>query len=99
MALKRGIEVAVEKVVAKIAKIAKKIDLKNSKEVEQVAAIAANSDSIIGKKIAEAFEAVGKMVLLRLKNPRPLTQNLKLSKVCNSIRVIYLHTSQPIWKR
>src|SRR3989339_1069903 len=37
MALKRGIEKAVEAVVAKIATLSKKIDSKNSREVEQVA--------------------------------------------------------------
>src|SRR5271163_210658 len=39
MALKRGIELAVERVVAKVEKLAKKVDLKNSKEVEQVATV------------------------------------------------------------
>ncbi|VAW12719.1 Heat shock protein 60 family chaperone GroEL, partial [hydrothermal vent metagenome] len=58
MALKRGVDIAVEKVVTKIASLSKKIDLKNITEVEQVATIAANSDSVIGKKIAESFETV-----------------------------------------
>ena len=39
MALKRGIEAAVEKIVSKIADLSKKIDSKNTKEVEQVATI------------------------------------------------------------
>ena len=51
MALKRGIEYAVEKVVSKIGALSKKIDLKNIKEVEQVATIAANSDQVIVKKL------------------------------------------------
>ena len=42
--------------VAKIAELSKKIDSKNTKEVEQVATIAANSDPVIGKKIAEAMD-------------------------------------------
>ena len=60
MALKRGIDAAVEAVVGKIGSMSKKINLKNITEVEQVATIAANSDNVIGKKIAEAFETVGK---------------------------------------
>ncbi len=51
MALKRGIESAVERVVEKIKQISKKIDLKDTREVEQVATIAANGDNVIGKKI------------------------------------------------
>jgi len=78
MALKRGIDQAVEKVIAKIAKIAKKVDLKNSKEVEQVAAIAANSDTIIGKKIAEAFEAVGKDGVITVEESKTINTELKI---------------------
>ncbi len=78
MALKRGIDLAVEKIVAKIAKIAKKVDLKNSKEVEQVASIAANSDAVIGKKIAEAFEAVGKDGVITVEESKTINTELKI---------------------
>ena len=78
MALKRGIEKAVEKVVAKIAALSKKIDLKNSKEVEQVATIAANSDNLIGKKIAEAFEAVGKDGVITVEESKTINTELKI---------------------
>lgn len=78
MALKRGIDIAVEKVVAKIEKISKKVDLKNSKEVEQVASIAANSDTIIGKKIAEAFEAVGKDGVITVEESKTINTELKI---------------------
>src|SRR5574344_1849390 len=44
MALKRGIDKAVTAVVEKIAKLSKKVDMKDNREVEQVASIAANSD-------------------------------------------------------
>jgi chaperonin GroEL len=58
-AVKRGIDKAVEAVVAEIKKMAK--DVKASKkEVLQVACIAANSDAEIGGYIAEAFDKVGK---------------------------------------
>lgn len=78
MALKRGIDKAVERVVAKVEKIAKRIDLKNSKEVEQVATIAANSDNVIGKKIAEAFEAVGKDGVITVEESKTINTELKI---------------------
>ena len=78
MALKRGIDQAVERIVEKISKIAKKVDLKNSKEVEQVASIAANSDNVIGKKIAEAFEAVGKDGVITVEESKTINTELKI---------------------
>jgi len=78
MAHKRGIEYAVEKVVEKIAKLSKKIDLKNVKEVEQVATIAANSDFAIGKKIAEAFETVGKDGVITVEESKTIHTELKI---------------------
>ena len=78
MALKRGIDKAVAKAVSKLEKLSKKIDLKNSKEVEQVASIAANSDSIIGKKIAEAFEKVGKDGVITVEESKTINTELKI---------------------
>jgi len=78
MALKRGVDAAVEKVVDKIADLSKRIDLKNIKEVEQVATIAANSDNVIGKKIAEAFEAVGKDGVITVEESKTIKTELKI---------------------
>ncbi|MBI5024951.1 MAG: chaperonin GroEL [Candidatus Omnitrophica bacterium] len=78
MALKRGIEKAVEAVVAKIATLSKKIDSKNSKEVEQVATIAANNDNVIGKKIAEAFDSVGKDGVITVEESKTINTELKI---------------------
>jgi len=78
MALKRGIELAVTRIVAKIEKLAKKVDLKNSKEVEQVATVAANNDNVIGKKIAEAFEAVGKDGVITVEESKTIFTELKI---------------------
>ena len=78
MALKRGIELAVERVVAKVEKLAKKVDLKNSKEVEQVATVEANNDNVIGKKIAEAFEAVGKDGVITVEESKTIFTELKI---------------------
>ena len=58
MALKRGIDKAVEACVEELGKLAKII--KDKKEIAQVATIAANTDSTIGNLIAEAMEKVGK---------------------------------------
>src|SRR6201997_4023237 len=58
MELKRGIDKAVETVVAELKKISKPI--KDQKEVAQVGTISANNDPAIGKIIAEAMEKVGK---------------------------------------
>jgi len=58
MALKRGVDKAVETVVDELAKVSKPI--KDKKEISQVATIAANNDQKIGDLIAEAMEKVGK---------------------------------------
>src|SRR6056297_1947755 len=58
IATKRGIDQAVEKVVANLKKMAKPI--KDKKEIEQVATISANNDQVIGDIIAEAMDKVGK---------------------------------------
>jgi chaperonin GroEL len=57
MALKRGIDKAVEAVVENVKAQAKKVSGK--KEITEVAAIAANNDRSIGEKLADAFEKVG----------------------------------------
>ncbi len=58
MAVKRGIDKAVEAVVAYLEKTSKKLTKKE--EMEQVASISANNDPVIGKMMADAFEKVGK---------------------------------------
>ena len=58
MAIKRGIDRAVDGVVEELKKLSRTV--KENKEIEQVATISANSDSIIGKMIAEAMDKVGK---------------------------------------
>src|SRR6266545_648386 len=58
MAIKRGIDKAVETVVAELKKLSRPV--KENKEIQQVATISANGDSSIGKIIAECMEVVGK---------------------------------------
>ncbi|MFA5060483.1 MAG: chaperonin GroEL [Candidatus Omnitrophota bacterium] len=78
MALKRGIETAVETVVAELKKLSKKVDNKNTKEVEQVASIAANNDHAIGKIIAEAIDKVGKDGVITVEESKTMATELKL---------------------
>ena len=56
--MKRGIEKAVEDIVAKLEKLS--IPVKGKKDLEAVATIAANNDCSIGSIIAESMEKVGK---------------------------------------
>jgi len=58
MLMKRGIERAVEDVIAKLQ--AMKIDVKTKKDMENVASVASNNDREIGRIIAEAMDKVGK---------------------------------------
>ncbi len=78
MELKRGIDAAVEKVVAKIKALSQKIDTKNTREVDQVATIAANNDNSIGKIIAEAIDKVGKDGVITVEEGKSLQTELKL---------------------
>ncbi len=59
MDLKRGIDKAVEAVVADLKKQSKSVGDDN-KKIEQVATISANNDSTIGKLIAQAMQKVKK---------------------------------------
>jgi len=58
MDLKRGIDLAVEKVIEELKKISK--PCADHKSIQQVATISANADEDIGKIIAEAMAKVGK---------------------------------------
>lgn len=58
MDIKRGIDMAIEAVLAQIKSVSKKIS--SQSEIAQVGTISANGDKEIGDKIAEAMEKVGK---------------------------------------
>ncbi|MEO0129251.1 MAG: chaperonin GroEL [candidate division WOR-3 bacterium] len=58
MEVKKGIDKAVENVVESLKKLSTPI--KGTTEIYQVATISANNDEVIGKKIAEAMDKVGK---------------------------------------
>jgi len=58
MYIKRGIDKAVNSVTEELKKLSRTV--KENREIEQVATISANSDTIVGKMIAEAMDKVGK---------------------------------------
>jgi len=76
MALKRGIEKAVEKVIEELKKLSTPI--KDKKEVAQVASIAANCDTTIGDLIAEAMEKVGKDGVITVEEAKSTATTLEV---------------------
>lgn len=74
MALKRGIDKAVVKVVGELKKLSKSI--KEKKEVAQVASIAANCDQAIGDLIAEAMDKVGKDGVITVEEAKSMATTL-----------------------
>jgi chaperonin GroEL len=70
MDLKRGIDIAVTKVVEDLKGRSKPVS--GSKEVAQVGSIAANGDTIVGEKIAEAMEKVGKEGVITVEEAKGL---------------------------
>jgi chaperonin GroEL len=78
MALKRGIEKAVEKVSEELAKLSKDINVREKKEVAQVATIAANGDTTIGDQIAEAMEKVGKDGVITVEESKTTATTMEL---------------------
>jgi chaperonin GroEL len=74
MALKRGIDKAVDTVVAELKKIS--TPTKGKHEIAQVATISANGDKKIGDIIAEAMEKVGKDGVITVEEAKGIETNL-----------------------
>jgi chaperonin GroEL len=75
MALKRGIEKAVEVVVNEVKKFSK--DVKDNETIAQVGTISANGDAEIGNTIAEAMKKVGKDGVITVEESRTMTTELQ----------------------
>ncbi|HEV3026705.1 MAG TPA: chaperonin GroEL, partial [Planctomycetota bacterium] len=60
IAIKRGIDRAVETIVAELKRLSKPVSLDKTDDVRNVGAIAAGGDESIGKMLAEAMQKVGK---------------------------------------
>ena len=76
MLIKRGIEKAVNEIVAHIKSEAKQI--KGKEEIAQVATISANNDKEIGELISDAMEKVGKEGVITVEEAKSLETNLSL---------------------
>jgi chaperonin GroEL len=75
MAIKRGIEKAVEAVVEELKKIS--VPTSGKKEIAQVGAISANNDQEIGDLIADAMEKVGKDGVITVEEAKGLETSLE----------------------
>jgi chaperonin GroEL len=75
MSIKRGIEQAVEQVVAELK--AMSTETKGKKEIAQVGAISANNDAEIGDLIADAMEKVGKDGVITVEEAKGLETTLE----------------------
>jgi len=76
MALKRGIDMAVDAIVAELEKMSKKPEGRT--EIAQVASISANNDRKIGEMIAEAMEKVGKDGVITVEEAKSMETTLEL---------------------
>jgi chaperonin GroEL len=75
MAIKRGIDKAVEFVVAELKKIS--VPTAGRKEIAQVGSISANNDDEIGNLIADAMEKVGKDGVITVEEAKGLETTLE----------------------
>ena len=76
MAVKRGIDRAVELVVEELKKLSK--PTKGKKEIAQVGTISANNDLTIGELIAEAMEKVGKEGVITVEEAKSMETTLEI---------------------
>ena len=74
MDLKRGIDMAVEAVVAEIQKVSRKVS--TNAEIAQVGTISANDDREIGEMIAKAMQKVGNEGVITLEEAKSLDTEL-----------------------
>ncbi len=75
MAIKRGIDQAVNAVVAELKKMS--VPTTGKKEIAQVGAISANNDQEIGDLIADAFDKVGKDGVITVEEAKGLETTLE----------------------
>jgi len=76
MALKRGIERAIEAAVEEIRKLSQPVDASKPEAIAQVGTISANNDSTIGNIIAEAIKKVGKDGVITVEEAKTMTTTL-----------------------
>jgi len=76
MAIKRGVEKAVDVVVEELKKMSK--ETKDKKEISQVGTISANNDPSIGSIISEAMEKVGKEGVITVEEAKGMETSLEI---------------------
>jgi chaperonin GroEL len=76
MAVKRGIDKAVDLVVEELKKLSK--PTKEKKEIAQVGTISANNDATIGDLIAESMEKVGKEGVITVEEAKGMQTTLEI---------------------
>ncbi|MBM4284608.1 MAG: chaperonin GroEL [Deltaproteobacteria bacterium] len=76
MALKRGIDKAVDAVIKELSKISK--PTKDQKEIAQVGTISANNDASIGNIIADAMSKVGKEGVITVEEAKGMETTLEV---------------------
>ena len=74
--IQRGIQLAVDGIIAELQKMSKKIE--SSKEVAQVGTSSANQDEVIGKMIADAMDKVGKDGVITVEEGKSLDTHVEL---------------------
>ena len=74
MDLKRGIDIAVQAVVAELKSKSKKVT--NNSEIAQVGTVSANGDAEVGNLIAEAMQKVGKEGVITVEEAKSLATEL-----------------------
>jgi chaperonin GroEL len=78
MDLKRGIDLAVDTIVAELKALARPCATRT--EIEQVATISANSDRVIGRIVADAMEKVGKEGVITVEDGSGLETELEIAE-------------------
>jgi len=76
MAIKRGIDKAVDSIVAELEALAK--PTRDQKEIAQVGTISANADATIGNIIAEAMNKVGKEGVITVEEAKSMETTLEV---------------------
>ena len=76
MDLKRGIDLAVEAVIADIKKRSRKVG--SSSEIEQVGTISSNGDNAVGKMIAQAMQKVGNEGVITVEEAKALETDVEI---------------------
>jgi chaperonin GroEL len=76
MSIKRGIDTAVETVVAELERLSK--PTRGQREIAQVGMVSANGDQTIGTLIAEAMEKVGKDGVITIEEAKSMETTLEV---------------------